>query len=166
MAGKNQKDEKNILSADKRVFCRLVAVEKIKPAVAYAQVFGCKENSAATLAGRLLKKVEIVDEIQRLSTSIEHIKEKAAIWTKAERMEKLQAWADQSVDNGDIPTAIKCVDTLNKMDGAYQPKQDETQGAQQVQVSPEQMKLWAQQIEAARQKVREQAREKGLPTVE
>lgn len=37
-------------------------------------------------------------------------------------MERLQEWAQESAGAGDIPTAIKCVDTLNKMDGAYETK--------------------------------------------
>lgn len=162
MAGKKKENEKKILSADKRVFCRLVAVEKIRPAVAYAQAFGCKESSAATLASRLLKKVEIIEEIQRLSTETQRVKEKAALWSKAERMEKLQEWATNCAGNEDISTALKCVDMLNKMDGAYELKTADQQEAKQVHVSADQMEQWAAQVAAARKRVEEQAREKGL----
>lgn len=160
------------MSAEQKEFCLGVA-KGLAPKAAYIKAFDCKESAASASASRMLKRANIQAEINRLRLKTHEVhaariegRVERALWSKAERMEKLQTWADKSVENGDIPTAIKCVDTLNKMDGAYQPKQDETQGAQQVQVSPEQMKLWAQQIEAARQKVREQAREKGLPTAE
>ena len=119
-----KKDEKRPLTPEQRVFCRLVAVENVKAGQAYKQAFNCKAASAYTLASRLLKKVEIQTEINRLSTPIERVKEKARIWTKAERMEYLQEWAQASVEKDDIPTAIKCVDTLNKMDGAYETKRE------------------------------------------
>ena len=114
--------EKRALTPEQRVFCRLVAVENLKPSVAYKQAFNCKSSSVYTLAGRLFKKVEIQEEIKRLSTPIQQVKERAHIWTKAERMDRLQEWAQESAGTGDIPTAIKCVDTLNKMDGAYETK--------------------------------------------
>lgn len=114
--------EKRALTPEQRVFCRLVAIEKLKPSQAYMQVFKCKPNSASTMAGVFLKRIEIQNEIQRLQASIQLVQEKTHIWTKAERMERLQEWAQESAGAGDIPTAIKCVDTLNKMDGAYETK--------------------------------------------
>ena len=116
--------EKRALTPEQRVFCRLVAIEKMKPSQAYMQVFKCKPNSASTMAGVFLKRIEIQEEINRLSMPIQQVQEKAHIWTKAERMERLQEWAQESAGAGDIPTAIKCVDTLNKMDGAYETKAD------------------------------------------
>lgn len=124
MANKQQKSdsEKRALTPEQRVFCRLIAVENVKPSVAYKQAFNCQSSSVYTLASRLFKKVEIQKEIERLSTPLQQVQEKAHIWTKAERMERLQEWAQESAGAGDIPTAIKCVDTLNKMDGAYETK--------------------------------------------
>lgn len=117
--------EKRALTPEQRVFCRLVAVENVKAGQAYKQAFNCKAASAYTLASRLLKKVEIQTEINRLSTPIERVKEKAHIWTKAERMERLQEWAEQSVAVGKVNDAARCVDILNKMDGAYEVKPSE-----------------------------------------
>lgn len=119
-----KKDEKRPLTPEQRVFCRLVAIEKMKPSQAYMQVFKCKPNSASTMAGVFLKRLEIKEEINRLSMSIQQVQETTHIWTRAERMERLQEWAQQSAGAGDIPTAIKCVDTLNKMDGAYETKRE------------------------------------------
>lgn len=149
------------LNADKLTFCRLVAVDNIKPAVAYEQVFRCKPRSAATLAGKLLKNVDISTEIQRLSTKVQQVVEKAAVWSKAVRMEKVQAWAELSAEEADFNTALRCVDMLNRMDGAYNQQTDDKGAAQRVQVSDAEMAEWAAQIAAAQQKVLDQAKEKG-----
>lgn len=117
--------ENRTLTPEQRVFCRLVAVENVKAGQAYKQAFNCKAASAYTLASRLLKKVEIQTEINRLSTPIERVKEKAHIWTKAERMERLQEWAEQSASVGKVNDAARCVDIINKMDGAYEVKPSE-----------------------------------------
>ncbi len=117
------KDKKSSgLTAHAKMFCRLIAVEGMKQGPAYAQAFGCKGNSAGTLAGRLLKKVEVQREIQRLSTRAQQVAEAASLWSKAERMERLQEWAERSAEAGEINAAVRCVDVLNKMDGAYEPQ--------------------------------------------
>ena len=116
------------LTKEQRLFCRLVAVEGMRQGAAYAQAFGVKPNSAATLAGRLLKRVEIVEEINRLSTRAEEVRDKAALWSKAERMERLQGWAEAAAEVGRIGDAVRCVDLLNKMDGAYEPERLEVTG--------------------------------------
>ena len=107
-----------------------MAVERLNQTEAYAQAFGCKRNSAATLAGRLMKRVEIQDEIQRLSTEVKVCTVRAAVaahcWTKVERQEKLQRWADELMEAGRPAEAIRCVDILNKMDGAYVVEQEES----------------------------------------
>jgi hypothetical protein len=117
--------EKRALTPEQRVFCRLVAIEKMKPSQAYMQVFKCKPNSASTMAGVFLKRIEIQEEINRLSMPIQQVQEKAHIWTKAERMERLQEWAEQSASVGKVNDAARCVDIINKMDGAYEVKPSE-----------------------------------------
>ena len=118
-----------MLSEQHKLFCRLVAVDEVKPGPAYAQVFGCKASSASTLAGRLLKKVEIQEEIKLLSTRKADREGELAVagfvWSKALRMQKLQEWAELCVQNGDVGTAIRAVAEMNKMDGAYAPVQVE-----------------------------------------
>ncbi len=118
-----------MLTEEQKVFCRLVAVDGVKQGAAYAQVFGCKANSASTLASRLLQKVEIREEIERLTLRKVDKRAEVAIsglvWSKEVRMEKLQEWAELCVQNGDVATAIRAVDVLNKMDGAYAPVQVE-----------------------------------------
>lgn len=111
-----------MLDDRQRLFCRLVAVEGMKRGAAYAQVFGCKANSAATLAGRLLKNVEVQQEIQRLSTRRNEAAEAVGVWSKAERLERLQEWAVRCAEAGDVGTAIRAVAEMNKMDGAHEPE--------------------------------------------
>ena len=47
---------------------------------------------------------------------------------KAERMERLQGWAEAAAEVGRIGDAVRCVDLLNKMDGAYEPERLEVTG--------------------------------------
>ena len=115
------------LSAQERVFCGLI-VDGIKQRDAYAQAFGCKTNSAGTLAGRLLKRVEIQREIQRLKLSFVEVRQKAVLWSKAERMERLQRMAEVAAEGGEYNAACKCIDLMNRMDGAYEPTKLEVTG--------------------------------------
>ena len=115
------------LSAQERVFCGLI-VDGVKQGPAYAQAFGCKTNSAGTLAGRLLKRVEIKREIERLKLRFVEVKEKAVLWSKAERMERLQRMAEVAAEGGEYHAACKCIDLMNKMDGAYEPTKLEVTG--------------------------------------
>ena len=114
------------LNDKQRMFCRLVAVERLNQGEAYAQAFGCKPNSAGTLAGRLMKKAEVREEIQRLSTEVKECRVRAVVaahcWSKVERQERLQRWADELMEAGKAAEAIRCIDILNKMDGAYAPE--------------------------------------------
>lgn len=112
------------LNDKQRMFCRLVAVERLNQTEAYVQAFGCKPNSAATLAGRLMKRVEVQEEIQRLSTEVRTCTVRAVVaahcWSKVERQERLQRWADELMEAGRAAEAIRCIDLLNKMDGSYE----------------------------------------------
>lgn len=114
------------LNDKQRLFCRLVAVERLSQTAAYAQAFGCQQNSASTLAGRLMKKVEVQEEIERLSTEVKVCTVRAEVaahcWSKIERQERLQRWADELMEAGRPTDAIRCIDLLNKMDGAYAPE--------------------------------------------
>lgn len=127
-----------MLTDEQKVFCRLVAVDGVKQGAAYAQVFGCKANSASTLASRLLKNVEIREEIERLTLRKVDKRAEVAIsglvWSKEVRQEKLQEWAERCAEAGDIATAIKAVDLLNKMDGSYAPVQVEQRVAGAIDV--------------------------------
>lgn len=127
-----------MLTDEQKVFCRLVAVDGVKQGAAYAQVFGCKANSASTLASRLLQKVEIREEIDRLTLRKVDKRAEVAIsglvWSKEVRQEKLQEWAERCAEAGDIATAIKAVDLLNKMDGSYAPVQVEQRVAGAIDV--------------------------------
>lgn len=113
------------LNDKQRLFCRLVAVERLNQTAAYVEAFGCKKNSAGTLAGKLMKRVEVQEEIQRLSTEVRTCTVRAAVaahcWSKVERQERLQRWADELMEAGKAAEAIRCIDILNKMDGTYAP---------------------------------------------
>lgn len=115
-----------VLSEQERVFCRLIAVEGIKQGAAYAQVFGVKANSAATMAGRLLKRVEIQDEIERLSTRKRQVAEAAALWSREEKQERLQRVFELSVSEGKFSEAISAIRELNRMDGDYREAESQT----------------------------------------
>jgi hypothetical protein len=115
------------LSAAEGLFCRLI-VDGVKQGMAYAQAFGCKTNSAGTLAGRLLKRVEIKEEIERLKLRFVEVQEKAVLWSKAQRMEKLQGMAEVAMDGGEYAAACRCIDIMNRMDGAYEPQKVEVSG--------------------------------------
>lgn len=117
----------SVLNEKVRLFCRLV-VDGVKQGPAYAQAFGCKASSAGTLAGRLLKKVEVKAEIERLKSRFVEVQEKAVLWSKAERMERLQRMAEVAADGGEYNAACKCIDLMNKMDGAYEPTKLEVTG--------------------------------------
>ena len=117
------------LNKKEKLFCRLVGVEQFTQREAYSQAFGVKLNSAATLASKLLKRVEISEEIQRLSTRDQQMTERRAeclgVWTQLERMEQLQGWAKEAVQEGKYGDAIRAVAEMNKMDGSYEPEKVE-----------------------------------------
>lgn len=120
------------LDEKQRCFCRLVAVEGLKPGPAYTQAFGVKPRSGSTLAGRLIKRVDIQDEIQRLYNRVDaqqDARDVCGVWSKAERFARLQEWAMQAAADGHVGDAVRCVDLMNKMDGAYAPEQVEVKAA-------------------------------------
>lgn len=156
-----------MLNAAQKLFCRGVA-NGLSPKLAYIKAFDCKESAASSCACRMLKNANIQNEIRRLKSRIIEVhaaredgREERALWTPAERMEKVQGWSELSAARGDIKTALQCVDMLNKMDGAYDRKPESEQQTGIVAVSAEQMQEWAQQIAEANRKVEEQAEGKG-----
>ena len=110
------------LNDKERMFCRLIAVEGLNRTEAYVQAFNVKRNSAATLAGRLFARVEIVEEIERLSTRAQQRAESVGVWTKVQRMEELQGWAKEAAQEGKFGDAIRAVAEMNRMDGSYEPE--------------------------------------------
>ncbi len=156
-----------MLNAAQKLFCRGVA-NGLSPKLAYIKAFDCKESAASSCACRMLKNANIQNEISRLKSRVlevhaarEEGREERALWTPAERMEKVQGWSELSAARGDIKTALQCVDMLNKMDGAYDRKQESEQQTGLVAVSAEQMREWAKQIAEANRKVEVQAEGKG-----
>lgn len=123
-----QHNENKKLTPEQKEFCREVA-NGLSARLAYIKAFNCKESAASASASRMLTRVNIKEEINRLREKTHEVhaartegQENRKLWTKAERMERLQQWAQECAGAGDIATAIKCVDTLNKMDGAYDTK--------------------------------------------
>lgn len=115
------------LTKEQRHFCREVVNGK-SARLAYIAAFDCKASAAGPAASRLMKRVYIQEEINRLrgearAAKVEAVREagrlRRAVWDKVERMERLQEWAELAVEAGRLEVAIKCVDVLNKMDGAY-----------------------------------------------
>jgi len=114
------------LNEQQREFCRLV-VSGISQRKAYAQAFKCQIESAGQSATKLMKKAYVQEEISRLREKAHERERKRderaierAIWTKHERMLRIQGWAEESAEAGKIAEALRCVQELNKMDGAYE----------------------------------------------
>ena len=114
------------LNEQQREFCRLV-VSGISQRKAYAQAFKCQIESAGQSATKLMKKAYVQEEISRLREKAHERERKRderaierAIWSKHERMVKIQEWAEESAAVGKIAEALRCVQELNKMDGAYE----------------------------------------------
>ena len=114
------------LNEQQREFCRLV-VSGISQRKAYAQAFKCQIESAGQSATKLMKKAYVQEEISRLREKAHECERKRderaikrAIWTKQERQVKIQEWAEESAAAGKIAEALRCVQELNKMDGAYE----------------------------------------------
>lgn len=118
------------LDERQRHFCREVAKGR-SARLAYIAAFDCKESAASACASRLMKRANIREEISRLRKLAAEVRQERvdaaredgrdvrALWAKADRQERLQEWAQLAVEAGRIDTAIRCVDLLNKMDGAY-----------------------------------------------
>lgn len=120
---------REMLNAKEKMFCRLVAVEGLSHTEACVQAYGVKRNSGATMAGRLMKRVEVVEEVERLTKRknerLERRAECVGVWTKLQRMEQLQGWAKEAVQEGRFGDAIRAVAEMNKMDGSYEPEKVE-----------------------------------------
>ena len=123
MSAENEKDK---LTEQHREFCRLV-VSGISQRKAYAQAFGCQLESAGQSATKLMKRAYIQEELGRLREKSQECERKRderaikrAIWTKHERMVKIQEWAEESAAAGKIAEALRCVQELNQMEGAYE----------------------------------------------
>lgn len=126
-----QHNENKELTHEQKEFCREVA-NGLSPRLAYIKSFDCKESAASACASRMLKRANIDKEISRLRKKAHEVhaartegQENRNLWTKAERMERLQEWAEQSAAVGKVNDAARCVDILNKMDGAYEAKPSE-----------------------------------------
>lgn len=119
------------LSDQQRLFCREVA-KGTSPKLAYLKAFDCKESAASACACRMLKRANVQSEISRLRARGREVarerveqardegRELRTLWDKAKRAERLQEWAERCAEAGEIGAAIRCVDLLNKMDGAYE----------------------------------------------
>ena len=119
------------LSDQQREFCRLVNLGK-SGREAYAAAYGCDLQSAAAAASRMLKRVYIQAELNRLAAATREAarernatRERKVIGDKADRMEMLWRMACDSEEAGDVNEAVNCVKELNKMDGAYAPEKIE-----------------------------------------
>lgn len=111
---------RGVLTARDRKFCRLIA-SGVSNTQAYMEAFECKRGSASSGAVRKLKSASVQAYLAKLGNRREEVQELAALWTKAERQQRVQAWAQEAHDAGDLQTALRCVQELNRMDGAYEP---------------------------------------------
>lgn len=117
------------LTERQREFCRRVAKGQSGRA-AYAAAFGCSEGSAASAASRMLRRVYIRQEVDRLTEAareLSRLRDCQAIGDKAERMEMLWRMACDCEQAGNVGEAVRAIAELNKMDGAYEPEQVQVQ---------------------------------------
>lgn len=113
------------LTDKQREFCRLVVAGHGK-AAAYRQAFGSRnDRSAATAAARLMKNVKVQEEINKLRG----VRDENAVLSRRERMLMLTRMASESHRAGHVADAVRCIQELNKMDGAYEPEKVEVSGA-------------------------------------
>lgn len=113
-----------VLSDQQREFCRLVA-RGLSGREAYAQAFGCAAGSAGSAASRMLKRVYIREEINRLSAAAREIarqRDAVAVGDRVERMQMLWQMARDARDAGEVADAVRCIAELNRMDGCYEPE--------------------------------------------
>lgn len=140
-----QLNENKKLTPEQKEFCREVA-NGLSPRLAYIKSFDCKESAASACASRMLKRANVDKEISRLRKKAHEVhaartegQENRKLWTKAERMERLQEWAEQSASVGKINDATRCVDLLNKMDGSYEvtPINEQSKHSEAVEAADE-----------------------------
>ena len=113
-----------VLSDQQREFCRLVA-SGLSGRAAYAQAFGCAAASAGAAASRMLKRVYIREEINRLSAAARELsrqRDAEAVGDRAQRMRMLWQMARDARDAGEVADAVRCIAELNRMDGSYEPE--------------------------------------------
>lgn len=108
-------------------FCRLIA-SGVSNTSAYMQAFGCTRSSASSGAVRKLKSASVQAYLGKIGKRRQEVQELAAVWTKAQRQQKVQQWAIEAHDAGDLQTALRCVQELNRMDGAYEPEKVDVRG--------------------------------------
>lgn len=142
-----QLNENKKLTPEQKVFCREV-VNGLSARLAYIKAFDCKESAASAAASRMLTRVNIKEEINRLREKTHEVhaartegQENRKLWSKAERMERLQEWAEQSASVGKVNDAARCVDIINKMDGAYEYKPSEQNKPSEVVETVEEKEL-------------------------
>ena len=58
------------LTPKQESFCEMYVENGYKAIIAYKEVYGCTDNSAATSAYRLLKKQEIIDRIHEIQKDV------------------------------------------------------------------------------------------------
>lgn len=115
------------LTEQQREFCRLVA-KGISGRKSYAQAYGCSEASAGASASRMLKRANIQQEINRLTTAARELsrqRDAEAIGDRQQRMEMLWRMAKDSEAAGNVDDAVDCIKELNRMDGAHEPEKVE-----------------------------------------
>lgn len=103
-----------------REFARLIAMGE-KQGAAYRKAFDCAGQSEAAVrsnASRLAKN----DNIRRIVGELRERADGEAVMSRHERMVWLSQQAEEAARVGDRMGLARMIDTLNKMDGAYEPE--------------------------------------------
>lgn len=113
------------LTEQQREFCREV-VKGLTPRAAYVKVFDCKDSAASAGASRMLKKEQVVNEINRLQELTREMREarrdgrdERAIWCRLDKQLMLQRIVEEAMETHRYVDAIGAIRELNKMDGDY-----------------------------------------------
>lgn len=110
----------------KEEFARLVCggMRKVE---AYRQAFGkpdIGDASARAACSRLMRDATVVAKLEVLAARADS----DAAMCRARRMELLSREAEAAAREGDRSGLVRCIDLLNKMDGAYEAEKVEVSG--------------------------------------
>jgi hypothetical protein len=117
-------DKDGCLTDKQMEYCRLVAIGRTGME-AYMEAYGVtNKKSASTGSNKLMNDERIKEELERLNKKARAMHEKRVyngMWSKLDRMQRLQGWAEDAAGEGKYGDAIRAVAEINRMDGAYEP---------------------------------------------
>lgn len=114
------------LTDKQREFARLM-VGGVSKVEAYRQAYG-KPNMTAAAARQAAHRLSHNVDVLAYCDTLRQQADADAVITRRERMAKLSQMAIASQGAGNIADAVRCIQELNRMDGAYEPERVEVRG--------------------------------------